>query len=116
VGFSIWFMAAWTPSLLRADPGLVFSIPGTSATGPVGKGIGLVALAVLVGFLAAGWGVWQGTAWWPVVLLGSSLISLPIAVALWNPVGFVSVSAVLASAGLIAATLMPWGERFLGAH
>jgi hypothetical protein len=116
VGFSIWFMSAWTPSVLRGEPRLVFSAPGMPVTGGLGKGIGLVAVVALAGFLASGWGVWQGAAWWPVVLIGSSLISLPVAAAVWNPVGIVSVPALLASVVLIAATLRPWGERFLGAH
>jgi hypothetical protein len=50
------------------------------------------------------------------VLLGSALGSLPVAMAVWNPVGMVSVPATLASVALIAATLMPWGERLLGPH
>ena len=114
IGFSIWFMSAWTPTALRGSSQHLTFLPDVPATGAVGKALGIVALAVLAGFLVSAWGIWQQAAWWPVALLGSAAASLPVASAVWNPVGIVSVPATLASVALIAATLMPWGEQFLG--
>ena len=39
-----------------------------------------------------------------------------VLVLIWNPVLTVSVRALVANIGLAAATLMPWGDRILGAH
>jgi hypothetical protein len=116
VGYSIWFLSAWTPSLLGGSAAHLLGRPDVPSTGAVGKALGVMALVVLAGFLAAAWGVWQAAAWWPVLLLASAGLSLLVAVAVWNPVGIVSVPATAASVALIAATLMPWGERFLGSH
>jgi hypothetical protein len=81
-----------------------------------GKSLGLVSLAVLAAFVASAWGIWQEKSWWPVLLIGSVLASTPVAFAIWNPVGIVSLLSTLANVGLVAATLMPWGQRFLPAH
>lgn len=110
IGYIIWFMSAWTPSALRRSHSLTFRV-NTPATGMLGRAIGLAALAVVAGFVASAWGIWQETSWWPVSLLGSVVVSTPVAFAIWNPVGIVSVLATLANIGLVAATLMPWGER-----
>jgi hypothetical protein len=116
IGFSIWFLSAWIPAALDRGTRHLSLFPDVPATGAVGKALGLVAVAVLAGFLLAAWGIWVQAAWWPAALLGSAIVSVPIALAVWNPVGIVSVPALLASVALIAATLMPWGERFLGPH
>jgi hypothetical protein len=126
IGYVIWFMNAWTPAALgrrpedpTAPPGAAppgTGRPGIAATGRLGKALGLLSLAVVVGFLAAAWGIWEQAAWWPAVLLASAVASFPVALSVWSPVGIVSVPATLASMALIAATLMPWGDRFLGPH
>jgi hypothetical protein len=136
IGYVIWFMNAWTPAALgrrpedptappgtappgTAPPGTAppgTGRPGIAATGRLGKALGLLSLAVVVGFLAAAWGIWEQAAWWPAVLLASAVASFPVALSVWSPVGIVSVPATLASVALIAATLMPWGDRFLGPH
>jgi hypothetical protein len=82
----------------------------------MGKLVGLLALAVLVGFVATSWGIWTQTEWWPQTLLGSAASSMVVLFLIWNPVMTVSVRALLANLGLAAATLMPWGDRILGAH
>lgn len=116
IGFSIWFMSAWTPAALGGDTRHLTLLPRVPATGAAGKAVGILALAVLAGFLLAAWGIWQQTIWWPAALLGAAIASLPVALAVWNPVGIVSPLATVASVALILATLMPWGERFLGPH
>ena len=115
IGYIIWFMSAWTPSVLHSSKSLTFPA-NAPATGILGKAIGLASLAVLAGFVASAWGIWQATSWWPVTLIGSVVASTPVAFAIWNPVGIVSLLATLANIGLVAATLMPWGQRFLPPH
>jgi membrane protein implicated in regulation of membrane protease activity len=61
-------------------------LPGTPATSALGKVLGLLALLVLVGFVATAWGVWQQTPWWPTTTTGSAIASLVVALAVWNPV------------------------------
>lgn len=116
VGYSIWFLSTWMPSLMgTSDNNLTFPAEAP-ATGPLGRTLGMVALAVLAGFLVSAWGIWQETTWWPVALISSSVAAIPIALVMWNPVGVVSVPATAANLALVGATLMAWGERFLGAH
>lgn len=115
IGYSIWFMSAWTPSAMHNSKSLSFPAD-TPATGKLGKALGLVSLAVLAGFVVSAWGIWQGTSWWPVSLIGTIVASTPVALAVWNPVGIVSLLATLANVGLVAATLMPWGQRFFPPH
>jgi hypothetical protein len=115
IGYIIWFMSAWTPSALRSSKSLTFS-DNAPATGIFGKAIGLLSLAVLAGFVASAWGIWQETSWWPVSLIGSVVASTPVAFAVWNPVGVVSLLATLANVGLVAAIVMPWGQRFFPPH
>ena len=115
IGYIIWFMSAWTPSALQSSKNLTFASKAP-ATGMLGKALGLVSLAVLAGFVASAWGICQETSWWPVSLIGSIVASTPVALAVWNPVGIVSLLATLANVGLLAATLMPWGRRFFPPH
>ncbi len=82
----------------------------------MGKLVGVLALAVLIGFVATAWGIWTQTSWWPPLLLGSAALSMVVLVLIWNPVLTVSARALLANIGLTAATLMPWGDQILGAH
>lgn len=116
IGFSIWFLSTWMPATLGGSAKHLTFLPEAPATGAVGKALGIVALAVMVGFVLAAWGIWQQASWWPILLTGSAIASLPVAMAVWNPVGVVSVLATLASVALMAASVMPWGERFLGPH
>jgi len=115
IGYIIWFMSAWTPSALRSSKSLTFPA-NAPATGILGKAIGLLSLAVLAGFVASAWGIWHETSWWPVSLIGSVVASTPVAFTIWNPVGVVSLLATLANVGLVAAIVMPWGQRFFPPH
>lgn len=120
LGHIIWFMATWAQwslggsgraDLAKHEKG--FLVPALS---PIGKLVGLLALAVLGGFLATSWGIWTQTSWWPELLIGSAAASMVVLVLIWNPVLTVSIRALLANIGLAAATLMPWGDRILGSH
>ena len=120
LGHIVWFMATWAQWSLggsgRAD--LAKHEDGflVSALSPAGKVIGGLALLALLGFVAASFGVWTEQSWWPTVLLASVVPSAIALLAMWNPVGNVSFNALVANAVLAAATYMPWGDRFLGAH
>jgi hypothetical protein len=103
------------PWALHSSKQLTFPA-NTPVTGVLGKALGLVSLAVLAGFVASAWGIWQETSWWPVSLVGSVVASTPVAFAIWNPVGIVSLLATVANVGLVAATFMPWGQRFFPPH
>ena len=120
LGHIVWFMTTWAQWSLggsgRADLAKHergFIVPALS---PWGKFVGLLALCVLLGFLATAWGIWTQTGWWAATLLGSAAASMAVLVLIWNPVLTVSIRALLANVGLAAATLMPWGDRILGAH
>lgn len=120
LGHIIWFMATWAQWSLggagRADLAKHESDFLVPALSPMGKVVGLLALAVLIGFVASAWGIWQQTDWWPQLIMGSAAVSMLVLVMIWNPVMTVSIRALLANVGLAAATLMPWGDRVLGAH
>ena len=103
-------MAAWTPSALGSTDRV------SAGGGGLPKAFGVIAVLVLAGFLASAWGIWQQTAWWPMALVASAVVAIPTAMSVWNPVGNVTAMAVMANIGLIGATLMPWGDRFLGSH
>jgi hypothetical protein len=119
-GHIIWFMATWARwSLGESGRAEVAKHEGgfiVPALSPMGKLVGGLALVVLAGFFTAAAGIWTQATWWPPLLIGSAVVSLAVAVLMWNPVMNVSVRALLANIGLAAATLMPWGDRILGAH
>ena len=108
LGYIIWFLAAWVPSVLGSD--------AQFDTGAFAKVFGIAAIAALAGFLTSAWGIWHGEEWWPTALVISLIAAIPTAWFVWNPVGDVSVMAELANAGLVATTLLPMGDRLLGAH
>lgn len=120
LGHIIWFMSTWARWSLggsgRAELAkheASFLVDPLSVTGKV---VGVLALLALVGFLVTAWGVWADASWWPQALALSAVPSVIALFAMWNPVGTVSFNAFVANVLLGAATFMPWGERFLGAH
>lgn len=120
LGHIIWFFSTWTQSALgkegRAeleDHQRHFLVKPLSAAGRL---LGILSLLVLVGFVTAAWAIWTEASWWPPLLIGSIGASMVVTLAMWNPMLTVGFRALLANIGLGAAVLMPWGERFLGAH
>ena len=85
IGYTIWFMSAWTPATLgeREKAVALFNAPASAGAG---KTVGVLALLVVAGFLAAAFGIWQQTAWWPAALVAIIVAAVPIGL-LWNPVG-----------------------------
>ena len=120
LGHVIWFMSTWAqPALGREGRVELEARRSYFLVEPIevaGKVLGILSLLVLVGFGAAAWGIGIQAPWWPEVLIGSAVVSLPVVIAMWNPVGTVSARAFLADLVLAAAAFMPWGEKILGAH
>lgn len=119
-GHIIWFFSTWMQRALgkpgkdeldRHRDGFVVQPEATA-----GKVVGILSLLVIAGFGVTAWGIWIESSWWPPVLVASALMSMLVILTMWNPIKRLSVRALLANIGLTAATFMPWGERFLGAH
>lgn len=119
-GHVVWFLATWFQGALGTQgreeldahrP--YFAVQPDTLTG---KLLGIASLAVLAGFVATGYGIWTETSWWPPLLFGSAGLSMLVILAMWNPIMRISVRALLANIGLVAAAVMPWGDRILGAH
>jgi hypothetical protein len=120
IGHIVWFFSTWTQRALGKEGRAELEAHErgflVKPEGPPGKAIGILSLLVIVGFLAAAWGIFTEASWWPPVLIASVVLSMGVILAMWNPIMRLSVRALLANIGLTAATLMPWGERFLGSH
>jgi len=125
LGHLVWLFVALTPVVLGKQGRAMVEerrralLVDPSTAG--GKLVGVLAITVIGGFLASAWGIWFESSWWPVTLIPSAVASLVIVTAMWNPIKApgpvtLSVRALLADVGLAAATLMPWGERLLGAR
>ncbi len=125
LGHIVWFFSTWTQRVLGREGRAqleahrrAFLVEPRAAGG---RAIGILSLFVLAGFVATAWGIWNEASWWPPLLIGSAVASTVVIFTMWNPIKApgpvpLSVRALLADIGLGAATLMPWGERFLGAH
>lgn len=125
LGHIVWFFSTWMPVALGTE-GRAMLDPHREGflvepKGPGGKAVGILSLAVIAGFSATAWGIWTEASWWPPLLIGSAVASLLVIFGMWNPIKApgpvpISIRALLANIGLAAATLMPWGDRILGAH
>lgn len=125
LGHIVWFFSTWAQRVLGKEGRAHLEahrrdfLVKPEAAG--GRAIGTLSLFVLAGFVATAWGIWIEASWWPPLLIGSAIASMVVVLSMWNPIKApgpvaLSVRALLADLGLGAATLMPWGERFLGAH
>lgn len=81
LGHIIWFMSTWTQRALgRGGRDELeahryhFLVDSVGATG---KALGILSLFVLVGFVASGRGIWIQASWWPPLLIGSAVASMP---------------------------------------
>lgn len=64
IGHSIWFLAAWTPVRAGVRDGS-WVLPGNvTIRSPIGRVLGLLALAVVVIFVVAGIGLLLRQPWW----------------------------------------------------
>ncbi len=110
VGFTMWFLAAWVPGVevTAGAPHRIFS-GDVGITDPIGRVSGLVALIVMVGFLAVAWGIFTGATWWSGLAVATSVISLiAIVVPWWSVVPPLSaVGALVVDLGIIAFAVVP---------
>ena len=120
LGHIIWFFSTWTQRALGKEGRAQLENHRhnflVEPRGLAGRAVGILSLLVLIGFTLAAWGIWTEASWWPALLLGTAIASMLVILSMWNPIMRLSIRALLANVGLVAATLMPWGERFLGAH
>lgn len=110
VGHLAWMLAAFFPASQdgpvsdRVLTGLADSrSPAAKLIAVVGIGAGALFVTAAIGVFAASDG------WFTPAVAGVVLSSL-VAVSWWNPVGVVSVMALLANAGIVLAKLVPWVE------
>jgi hypothetical protein len=124
-GHIVWFFSTWMPVALGKEGRAMLESQRehllVRPTGVGGRIVGALSVAVVAGFGVTAWGIWTEAPWWPPLLIGSAVASLLVIFGMWNPIkapGPVAISmrALLADIGLAAATLMPWGDRILGAH
>ena len=84
VGFSLWFVTSWFGTKIGSASQWLFS--DLSITSPVGKLFGLLALILIVGFLATAWGIFSSASWWPEVGLVSAVVAMAVVIPWWNVV------------------------------
>lgn len=116
IGHVSWFLASFFPGI-NADQvgGSPLNSAGLSPTGMVGKLIGVGALVVVLAFVVSAIGVFNEGEWWRSALLAAAAGSALIALLWWNPVGSVSVPALLADVALVVVALLPLGQRIVDA-
>ncbi len=114
VGHVAWVLAAFFPGS-QEQPVRDRVLAGLAdSKGVAAKLIALAGLGAAVLFVAAAVGVFGTRDWWFVPALAGIVVSSLVALSWWNPVGLVSVMALLANAGLIAAKVIPWFEDTAG--
>jgi hypothetical protein len=74
----------------------------------------VLALAAAAGFVAAGVGVFTAAGWWVPPAVLASIGSVIVAMVWWNPVGLVSVMALLGNGAVLAAVAIPWVGEVAG--
>src|SRR5918911_562951 len=84
IGFSLWFMASWMGT--KIGPGSDWLFSDLSITSAVGKLFGLLAVAVIMGFLATAFGIFTNAGWWPLVGLTTAITAMVVVIPWWNVV------------------------------
>jgi hypothetical protein len=83
IGFSLWILPSWLG--FKVGPGREWIFSGVSITSPIGKLFGLLALILIVGFLATAWGIFTSAAWWAPVGLVAAAVAMAVVI-LWLPI------------------------------
>jgi len=116
LGHAIWFAGAWIPrtGLVTDRPWI---LPGeVTIESPLGKVLGLLSLAALVGFAAAAFALFTEEGWWRPTLMASSAVSLVAVVPWWrSSPGTTALNAALADVGLFVFALLPVAEDLIDA-
>lgn len=56
---------------------------GSSATGAIWIVIQVLALAAIIGFTIAAWGIFKDTGWWEPAAIGSAIVGIVAVIAYW---------------------------------
>ncbi|MBN2471270.1 MAG: hypothetical protein JXN59_11140 [Anaerolineae bacterium] len=114
IGHVIGFLGAWTqvPVGTNDSPWLLGG--GVTLSSPIGKVFGLVWLAALALFVAAGVGLYSGQAWWPGITVIAAIVSLVAIVPFWRAVPSGAQSGGVLFDLLLLALLLPgWKEQVI---
>lgn len=108
MGHISWMIAAFFPGSLEepvSDQVLGGRADGTSLAAKI---VAIASLVAMFFFVMASIGVFLAASWWWPAALGGVVVSTGVALAWWNPVGSVSVLALLGNAGVLVAGFIPW--------
>lgn len=106
LGHGIWAQAALSGRPLKGAGGRM-SFPG-GPQGRTARTLGLVSLAALAAFGVSAAGVFLAASWWWAPAAVGLVVSLLVVLAWWNPVGTVSLNALLADGFILAVMAIPW--------
>jgi len=108
VGYMLWFLPAWVPSAgLVVGRHWMFS-SAVLITDPIGKVFGLVALAVLAGFVGAAWGLFARLPWWEPLAATSAAVGLLVLLVWWSvPASGSAIGALVVNLAILAGLRLP---------
>ena len=111
VGHLAWMLAAFFPA--SQDGPVSNRVLGglADARSPAAKVIAVIGIFAGGLFVVASFGVFASAGGWFTPALAGIALSSLVATSWWNPVGVVSVMALLANAGIVLAKLIPWIEN-----
>ncbi len=110
VGHLAWMLAAFFPASQDGPVSDRVLTGLADARSPAAKVIAVVGIGAAALFVTAAIGIFAASDGWFAPALAGIVLSSLVAVSWWNPVGMVSVMALLANAGIILAKLIPWVE------
>lgn len=101
-----------------------FATRGISNTGTWWSVTRVLALATVLGFTVATWGLFQRAGWWETLAVGSAVLGVVALVAYWvaaqsagDPGRWVNVFVhILGTVGVLVLVLVPNLERWVNAH
>ncbi|MDJ0959549.1 MAG: hypothetical protein QNJ88_02745 [Acidimicrobiia bacterium] len=111
VGHLAWMLAAFFPA--SQDGPVSDRVLGglADSRSPTAKVIAIAGIVAGGLFVVASFGVFASSVGWFGPALAGVVLSSLVATSWWNPVGVVSVMALLANAGIVLAKLIPWIEN-----
>ena len=84
---------------------------GLTIVSPAGKGLALLWLIPLVGFLIGTYGLWTGQEWWRPVLAVASIASIMSVLPWWGVMPtFSYLGAIAVDLVVLVGILTPWGD------
>jgi hypothetical protein len=110
VGHLAWMLAAFFPASQEGPVSDRVLTGLADASSPAAKLIAVVGIGAAVLFATAAISVFAASDGWFMPALAGIVLSSLVAVSWWNPIGVVSVMALLANAGIVLAKLTPWIE------